>query len=436
MMDMDLREPPSPPSNPRFSTYCTYLASSLVALLLTVSTPNTRLWSGSPDPALAWVQDGRTLSGEVLAELLAAQLLALLLLVCVQGSDPGYVDEGHVEEMRAREERGEDDLVGLVAGEDDDERGADPADVGVELTGMSKRCATAGGGESLAEEGRNTWHGGPELGATHRGAFRKHCPDCNFAPPLRSHHCKACGRCVATFDHHCFFLNTCVGERNHCRFLLFVLAQAACCAVAAGIVTSTHVGKHEAPPARTYLAGSGLAVISCVYILPLLAFATVLGCSHVWFALANVTTFECGKGPENVDYLRGTKDCDLPFSRGIDGNVKLFCCLKDRLWGRLVGEGEEAWVPVVWRVPGRIVRDSEDWFSHPWENKVRARERGGGGESARESARERALANAKCISYPAPALRRALFRPPGDVELQAASVSGYSIHTGPVKFLQ
>lgn len=32
-------------------------------------------------------------------------------------------------------------------------------------------------------------------------------------------------------------------------------------------------------------------------------------------ALANLTSFECAKGPERVWYLRGTRDCDLPFSQ-------------------------------------------------------------------------------------------------------------------------
>ena len=25
--------------------------------------------------------------------------------------------------------------------------------------------------------------------------------------------------------------------------------------------------------------------------------------------------------------------------------------------------------PIMWRMPRRIIRDSDDWFSHPWENK-------------------------------------------------------------------
>ena len=35
---------------------------------------------------------------------------------------------------------------------------------------------------------------------------------------------------------------------------------------------------------------------------------------HTVLALGNVTSFEVGGG-EDIDYLKGTKECDLPFSR-------------------------------------------------------------------------------------------------------------------------
>lgn len=109
-------------------------------------------------------------------------------------------------------------------------------------------------------------------------------------------------------------------------------------------------------------------------------------------ALANMTSFECAKGPERVWYLRGTRDCDLPFSQvggvvrttqfpsaaltatlidllnsikqGWVGNLQVFCCLLDGAWATLVGR---RWAPKHWqRQP--IVRDSADVCEHPWTN--------------------------------------------------------------------
>ncbi len=45
------------------------------------------------------------------------------------------------------------------------------------------------------------------------------------------------------------------------------------------------------------------------------AFAFIMLATHTFFAFANLTSYECAKGPERVWYLRGTRDCDLPFSQ-------------------------------------------------------------------------------------------------------------------------
>jgi palmitoyltransferase len=319
---VSLHEPPEPaPSNPRFTSYCTYLSLSFIANALTISVPNTRLWGNLDEPKYAWVQDSRTLVWEVLVLLLFTQLLAVVLFVCVQGSNPGYIQRNHLEEIEQRENaEGSFDEVGLIAGgiELSDRRrhgggecsGGDDGDGGDNDGGDND-----GDNTPTPLEGRNTWHGGNELGTTHRSIYRKHCQTCNLTPPLRSHHCKTCNRCVATFDHHCFFLNTCIGERNHCRFLMYCLAQTACCGVALSIVFSTNVDKRRMVGGHTYLESSGMTLLACLFILPMTAFAAIVTGSHVWFAAANVTTFECGKGSENIDYLKGTKDCDLPFSR-------------------------------------------------------------------------------------------------------------------------
>ncbi|CAN0448554.1 unnamed protein product, partial [Laminaria digitata] len=68
-----------------------------------------------------------------------------------------------------------------------------------------------------------------------------------------------------------------------------------------------------------------------------------------------------------------TREFDLPFSAGLVGNLRGFCCARDRLcswsWGvrpRLRGR---QWEPMRWKHPGCTVRDSEDWRSNLWENK-------------------------------------------------------------------
>ncbi|GMH46582.1 hypothetical protein TrRE_jg1935, partial [Triparma retinervis] len=92
---------PSAVTKARFQTYAFYLTSNLVALLLVLSTPNTRLWSGSK---IANDQSTSALNGEALAELLVSTLVSWVAYYAVQGSNPGYITEKHVEEIKANEE--------------------------------------------------------------------------------------------------------------------------------------------------------------------------------------------------------------------------------------------------------------------------------------------------------------------------------------------
>jgi hypothetical protein len=39
-----------------------------------------------------------------------------------------------------------------------------------------------------------------------------------------------------------------------------------------------------------------------VYLYPFTFISLILWFSHSWFALCNVTTFECGKGSRHIDY--------------------------------------------------------------------------------------------------------------------------------------
>jgi hypothetical protein len=141
----------------------------------------------------------------------------------------------------------------------------------------------------------------------------RYCHICQLHPPIRSHHCRYCNRCVATFDHHCSFIGTCIGERNHCRFYLFLTFQTLGFIHCTYIVNSS-VGytTREINDTSTWIVLSVLAVKAYIY--PLTFISLVLWFSHTWLALSNVTSFECGKGSRHIDYLRGTKLCDKPFS--------------------------------------------------------------------------------------------------------------------------
>jgi hypothetical protein len=53
---------------------------------------------------------------------------------------------------------------------------------------------------------------------------------------------------------------------------------------------------------------------------------------------------------------------DLPFSQSrCDRNLLTFC--------RRDASFQREWRPTVWQPPGPIVRDSEKWWEHPWQNK-------------------------------------------------------------------
>jgi hypothetical protein len=196
-----------------------------------------------------------------------------------------------------------DVLGGGGGGDDDDEKDEE----------MKKPAATTGGKKKGFHN--NGWHGGAELDDVFEGKRRKMCDECNFAPPLRSHHCKECKKCVATFDHHCYFIGTCIGERNHCRFWWYLSFQLAVFIVAVSIVNSGHTKSRALAAGDNWVDKNMMVIVSSFFLWPLLAFNGMMWLIHSWLALTNSTSFEMGAGVEHVDYLKGTKECDLPFSK-------------------------------------------------------------------------------------------------------------------------
>ena len=222
---------------------------------------------------------------------------------------------------------------------------------------------------------------------------RKICHTCQLAPPIRAHHCKDCNKCVATFDHHCHFINTCIGERNHCRFLWFLIFQCLGFWKCSSIISSCPLGI-ICWINRVCGTGVGadvdgldvlIVIIGRIYLYWLTFMATMMAAIHTFLALTNGTTFELEKR-HHLEYLRGVNMCDLPFSKSIVFNLRVFCCMKDQIcsWRSCCSKkklsskikeeaiGEEYWKPMSWEPIGeKIVRgaNSDDILSNPCNNK-------------------------------------------------------------------
>ena len=213
---------------------------------------------------------------------------------------------------------------------------------------------------------------------------RKFCTVCNIQPLIRSHHCKICQRCVATFDHHCVFMGVCIGERNRTRFYIFLLLQSIGFYLCSHIIGTSTMGFTTIlfPDTTTqhsylYFLDAVRVTAAKLFVYPLTLIAYIMFGLHTFFVATNLTTFECTKGPKHLDYLENTEETmDLPFYRGIIPNLYL-CCRSDALCNSNSGGGlchvgsqlQMSWTPTIWNKPGPSIRDSPDWWNHPWKNK-------------------------------------------------------------------
>jgi hypothetical protein len=269
---------------PQWVVVVRYVSAATVAILLTVASPDTRLWTG-----------GGSIDVDHLVEVLLAYILTLGALFSVLGSDPGFLNQEKVARVVCQDEDG----LTLLGYEQDKEEESlvDSCHSPSHESSMTTRRPS----RIISEQAE-------AAAECFQGTRRKMCETCGFAPPLRSHHCKICNKCVATFDHHCIFIGTCIGERNHCRFWWFLFSQligfGVCC------ITVSSSTMHLFPLQRQSL----LLLGTKLYLYPLFIIAVIIWVAHTIFAITNLTTFECSKG-RNIDYLRGTREFDMPFSQ-------------------------------------------------------------------------------------------------------------------------
>jgi len=263
-----------------------YFMAATVGLALTVCSPGTRLW-----------QNDGSIHVEYMFEVLLVYILVLGSLACLAGSDPGYLNADNVARVCQ-----EDGLT--LLGYEEEATGEEEA-VSLESSSPSRDSITR---RKSTFETLDPLEPSQDVALCFKGTRRKVCEICSFAPPLRSHHCTICNKCVATFDHHCGFIGTCIGECNHCRFWWFISLQLVGFVVCSHTVSSSTLRMNQS---GDYM----VVVVAKLYLYPLTFFAAMMWITHTVFALVNLTTFECGKGPRHIDYLRGTQQMDLPFSK-------------------------------------------------------------------------------------------------------------------------
>jgi hypothetical protein len=184
-------------------------------------------------------------------------------------------------------------------------------------------------------------------------------------------------------------VGTCVGERNRCRFWWMLAGQVAALTTGIGILTSGLAYRRHT---SDWVAANAVSLAALVAAWVLEALLGGLLVFHSWLAATNTTTFETLVGAGRLWYLAGTqpRDCDLPYSGGLCGNMRLFCCVLEgggsccRRRRRRGGDDgaaaaaaaaatggatDDGWVPHTWACPGAVDRNSADVRANLWENR-------------------------------------------------------------------
>ena len=342
-----------------------YLLSTL-AVTFTVTCPQTFLWNS-----------GTLVRPFFVARLLIVYLGTLSFLTfCLQGSNPGYLTPGAMQQLddweaqQQEQQQEERKSSQRTNSSDDAEKKRDQGSTDffsprVSLPTEAENTTAANDRLALLENSND--NDSSLLRPTRRPPCR-HCPHTMPPPPLRSHHCHKCGHHVATFDHHCDFVGTCIGECNHARFWVFLSLQLYGFVMCVAAVLSSPVGILDWILATHRMATTPWTtlvyiVAGRVYLYPLVAAATLMWIFHTFLACTNSTTFEFAKGARHLEYLHpATRMCDLPFSDRLDRNLS-------RWIRRGLSETDASWRPTLWQRPGEINHESEEWWQNPWQNK-------------------------------------------------------------------
>ena len=147
----------------------------------------------------------------------------------------------------------------------------------------------------------------PEIGLktpAGRDGINMECSKCNILVPIRSHHCNHCNKCVATYDHHCMLIGTCIGEKNHCRFWWLLFSHFLLILYDMKLMTSSQYVEK----CLYYSVLSRVGAVVSILLFLLWLFLVLLLLLHTWLMISNMTGYECFKGPDAIEYLRGTED--------------------------------------------------------------------------------------------------------------------------------
>lgn len=387
-----------------------YLAANGAVFALIYEQPRTCLWVQTWDEASGAV-DGAS-SSTILGTFAFLVLLAWIPYFVVQGSDPGFLSAAVLDTGRqgrgllsaaasgsaatgaSGSGSGSNGRGGAAASgggfpddDDDFDTGADLHHASVELEvvaspaaaaaappagrGSAQPAAAAAAGElgeaDDVESGQAplpATAGGSAGEVVGGGSVASFCAECSIDRPLRAVHCRVCRKCVSTFDHHCGALGTCVGEKNHCKFWWFLLAQFVALLYAVSIV---HTGFWwDAGGGRSWLGANGYGLFAAFVVWSLFLNVSVLFGWHSFMACTNTTAHEFGR-TASLPYLRGTRECDLPYSNGCHRNVFNFCCVRDGCAASL--RLKSVWRPTLWPMPRPIDRNAELSCDSLWENR-------------------------------------------------------------------
>ena len=188
-------------------------------------------------------------------------------------------------------------------------------------------------------------------------AAHAHCVPCPLYGGPTFRFCRPVQRWVATYDHYCPLLATPIGERNRGRFFAYLFVQTLALSRAAGCAETA---------VRWQDISTGLEkpLLLCLGLWLGFALLGIFFIFHCFLCLTNMTTHEF-LSSGYVDYLHNTEDFDLPFTRGLRGNLGCYF-LQDGSYAAL---RRRSWTPTPWVRPCFIDRESDDWWNNPWQNK-------------------------------------------------------------------